>query len=60
MTLSSFRIALINFSTLAFSMTNVDMILKISLLIITIAYTLNKWWVEHKVREQNKNPKKKK
>ena len=57
MTLSSFRLALINFSTLAFSMTNVDMVLKISLLIITIAYTLHKWWVEHKTREKNKKKK---
>ena len=57
MTLSSFRIALISFSTLAFSMTNVDMVLKITLLIITIAYTLHKWWAEHTTREKNQKNK---
>jgi energy-converting hydrogenase Eha subunit H len=57
MTLSSLKIVLINFSTLAFSMTSIDMILKISLLIITIVYTLNKWWVEREARKNNKKNK---
>jgi hypothetical protein len=35
--------------------THVDMVLKITLLVITIFYTLNKWFIEHKNRKNNKN-----
>jgi hypothetical protein len=51
MNISDLKLGIINLSTLAISMTHVDMILKITLLVITIFYTLNKWWIEHKNRK---------
>ena len=60
MNLSDVKMLIINFSTLAISMTNVDMILKSVLLIITIFYTLHKWYFETKRKRKEKkkiNPK---
>ena len=55
MNIGDLKLGIINLSTLAISMSHVDMILKITLLVITIFYTLNKWWIEHKNRKNNKN-----
>jgi hypothetical protein len=54
MNLSDVKMLIINFSTLAISMTNVDMILKSVLLIITIFYTLHKWYFEAKRKRKEK------
>ncbi len=55
MNIGDLKLGIINLSTLALSMSHVDMILKITLLVITIFYTLNKWWIEHKNRKNKKN-----
>jgi hypothetical protein len=52
MNIGDLKLGIINLSTLAISMSHVDMILKITLLVITIFYTLNKWWIEHKNRKK--------
>jgi len=39
-------------STLAISFTNIDMVLKILLLVVSIGYTVNKWII---LRHKNKN-----
>lgn len=46
-----YRLIVINAGTLFFSMSNADVILKITLLVVTIGYTLHKWWLLNK----NKN-----
>jgi len=43
---------LINLSSLGISLTNIDMVLKIILLSVTIGYTVQKWYL------MNKNKKK--
>ena len=43
-----YRLLVINAGTLFFSMTDADVILKITLLVITIGYTLHKWWLLNK------------
>jgi len=55
MNIGDLKLGIINLSTLAISMSHVDMILKITLLVITIFYTLNKWWIEHKNHKNKKN-----
>ena len=41
-----------------FSMTNVDVILKVILLVVTIGYTLQKWWLLNKSNGRKKKQKK--
>tara|TARA_R110000803_G_scaffold21725_4_gene54459 strand:- start:365 stop:520 length:156 start_codon:yes stop_codon:yes gene_type:complete len=48
---ADYRILAINLSTFIFSMTDADVVLKILLLVVTIGYTLHKWYLLHK----NKN-----
>jgi len=55
MNIGDLKLGIINLSTLSISMSHVDMVLKITLLVITIFYTLNKWWIEHKNRKNKKN-----
>jgi len=55
MNIGDLKLGIINLSTLAISMSHVDMVLKITLLVITIFYTLNKWRIEHKNRKNKKN-----
>jgi|TARA_R110000782_G_scaffold99352_1_gene185045 hypothetical protein len=43
-----FRTLIINGTTFLFSMTNADIALKIILLVVTIGYTLHKWWLLNK------------
>lgn len=40
---TDYRIILINAGTFGISMTNIDVVLKIILLSVTIGYTINKW-----------------
>jgi hypothetical protein len=43
MTLGDFKLYALNVSTMAISMTRIDDILKMILLLVTIGYTVNKW-----------------
>ena len=54
MTISDLKIYLLNIGTFAISMSQVDMVLKVLLLAISIGYTAHKWWLLTK----NKNKKK--
>jgi len=49
---ADYRLLLINASTFIFSMTNADVILKIILLLLTIGYTLHKWWLLYKNKDE--------
>ena len=46
--ITDYKTLLINLGTFLFSMTNVDVALKIILLITTIGYTLHKWYLMNK------------
>jgi len=46
--ITDYKTLLINLGTFLFSMTNVDIALKIILLITTIGYTLHKWYLMNK------------
>lgn len=48
---TDYKTLLINLGTFIFSMTNIDIVLKITLLVVTIGYTLNKWLI---LRKRNK------
>ena len=46
--MSDIKLYVLNAGTLALSFTNLDMILKLLLLIVSIGYTINKWWLLQK------------
>ncbi len=48
MSLSDIKIFTLNFSSLAISMTNIDVVLKLSLLVVSIGYTMHKWYLLNK------------
>jgi hypothetical protein len=52
MAVADLKLYTINFLSLAISMTNIEPLLKIALLVVTIGYTLNKWW-DLKQRKKN-------
>ena len=56
--ITDYKTLLINLGTFIFSMSNVDVILKVILLVVTIGYTLNKWWLLNKSNGKKKNQKK--
>ena len=60
MNIGDIKRLIINFSTLAISMTQVDMMLKSTLLVITIFYTLHKWYFEAKRKKKEKKERKNK
>ena len=45
---TDYKTLLINLGTFIFSMTNVDVFLKITLLLLTIGYTAHKWYLMNK------------
>ena len=51
MSIQDMKLYIINFSAFGLSLTNIDMILKIVLLTITILYTAHKWYLMY---EKNK------
>jgi len=51
-TMQDIKLYLVNAGSLAISMTHIDMTLKIALLLITIGYTLNRWYL---LRKGNKD-----
>ena len=48
MSLSDIKIFALNFSSLAISMTNIDVVLKLSLLVVSLGYTMHKWYLLNK------------
>jgi len=54
MNLSDIKMYAFNISSLAISITNVDVVLKIVLLLLSIAYTVHKWYLMAKENEKNK------
>ena len=48
MTEQDFRLMLLNVTTMGISMAQVEMLLKISLLLVSIGYTAQRWWILHK------------
>jgi|OM-RGC.v1.036966866 hypothetical protein len=57
MNIVDLKMVVINTSALAISMSQVDTALKITLLVISIGYTLNKWYIEIKNKKNNKKNK---
>ena len=53
MTVSDLKVYLLNIGTFAISMSQIDMVLKLTLLATSIGYTAHKWWLLTK----NKNKK---
>lgn len=51
MSLQDMKLYAMNFSALTLSFTNIDMVLKIILLTVTILYTTHKWYLMY---EENK------
>jgi hypothetical protein len=54
MNIGDLKMYVINLSSLAISMSQVDTILKITLLAVSIGYTVNRWYLDVKNRK-NKN-----
>ena len=46
--ITDYKTLLINLGTFLFSMTNIDIALKITLLLLTIGYTAHKWYLMNK------------
>tara|TARA_R110000796_G_scaffold231382_1_gene349260 strand:+ start:967 stop:1119 length:153 start_codon:yes stop_codon:yes gene_type:complete len=46
-----YKTLLINISSFGLSLTNIDMVLKIILLSVTIGYTAQKWWLMNKKKK---------
>tara|TARA_R110000782_G_C14532526_1_gene382620 strand:+ start:373 stop:549 length:177 start_codon:yes stop_codon:yes gene_type:complete len=57
MNISDLKIYALNFGTLVVSMSQVDMVLKILLLALSIGYTVHKWWLLNKNKDKYKNKK---
>jgi|TARA_R110002051_G_C8478471_1_gene461237 hypothetical protein len=57
MNIVDLKMVVINTSALAISMSQIDTALKITLLVISIGYTLNKWYIEIKNKRNNKKNK---
>tara|TARA_R110000803_G_scaffold188430_1_gene250854 strand:+ start:52 stop:219 length:168 start_codon:yes stop_codon:yes gene_type:complete len=55
MNVEDLKIYSINGFTLGISMTSLDTFLKVSLLIVTIGYTINKWYLLTKEDKNSKN-----
>tara|TARA_R110000803_G_scaffold179500_1_gene241919 strand:+ start:633 stop:785 length:153 start_codon:yes stop_codon:yes gene_type:complete len=45
---TDYKTLIINLGTFLFSMTNIDIALKITLLLLTIGYTAHKWYLMNK------------
>jgi hypothetical protein len=49
------KMYLLNIGTLAISMSHIDMILKITLLILSVGYTAQRWYLLDKERREKNN-----
>lgn len=54
MSLQDLKIYFFNVSALSISMTNIDVVLKFVLLIVTIGYTVHKWYIMNENRKNGK------
>ena len=52
--IQDYKTLFINMGSLSISLTDIDIILKITLLLITIFYTLQKWWIMNKKNNDKK------
>jgi hypothetical protein len=52
--IGDYKVLLINASSFGISMTDIDIGLKIFLLLITTFYTLQKWWILNKKNNDKK------
>tara|TARA_R110000772_G_scaffold159581_2_gene270792 strand:+ start:92 stop:256 length:165 start_codon:yes stop_codon:yes gene_type:complete len=52
--IADYKVLLINAGSLGISMTQIDIGLKIFLLLITIGYTVQKWWLMNKRNNDKK------
>ena len=52
MNLTDFKIYALNGSSLMISFTNIETIFKLTLLGVSIGYTLHKWWLMDKKKNQ--------
>ncbi len=50
--ITDFKTLLINIGAFGISMTNIDIILKIVLVVVTIGYTLQKWYLLNKNKDK--------
>jgi len=55
--MSDIKLYVLNASTFAISFTTIDMTLKLLLLIVSIGYTINKWWLLQQKDDQDKEKK---
>tara|TARA_B110000285_G_C15127787_1_gene621406 strand:- start:71 stop:250 length:180 start_codon:yes stop_codon:yes gene_type:complete len=58
--ITDYKILMINFGSFIFSFTNTDIFLRITLLVVTILYTLQKWYLLNKNKNKKNNNKDKK
>ena len=56
--ITDYKTLLINLGTFIFSMTNIDIVLKVILLVVTIGYTVHKWYLLNKNNGKKKKQKK--
>lgn len=52
MNLQDLKIYFFNASALSISMTNIDVVLKLLLLVVTIGYTMHKWYIMNENRKK--------
>jgi|TARA_R110000764_G_scaffold54153_1_gene118003 membrane-bound acyltransferase YfiQ involved in biofilm formation len=52
--MGEYKYLLVNFFSFSLSLTQIDIGLKILLLLITIFYTLQKWWILNKKNDDKK------
>ena len=50
--ITDYKTLLINIGTFGISMTNIDIALKILLVVVTIGYTLQKWYLLNKNKDK--------
>ena len=50
--ITDYKTLLINIGTFGISMTNIDIALKIILVLVTIGYTVQKWWLLNKNKKK--------
>ena len=56
--ITDYKTLLINLGTFLFSMTNIDIVLKVILLVVTIGCTVHKWYLLNKNNGKKKKQKK--
>lgn len=55
--ITDYKILMINFGSFIFSFTHTDIFLRITLLVVTILYTLQKWYLLNKNKNKKKDKK---